>query len=300
MQVIAQVLKDRPEKNISVLNLSVSKAKTFKECKAKFRFTYIEKLPRKERDYHVFGKFLHEVLEKFHKMRLSGDSRPDNKVISEAFKSAITNFGDKLTPEQIEESKNIIKQYLIKLDFDRKLNQESQVLDVEKEFYININDKVLLNGFIDRIQLDADGLLHVSDYKTTLLLDKKDLSIPFNNTDKYKRYKKDIFQLKTYAYVLMLENPDIDKIRCSYMMLRHNFFLIEKVFTRAEIMEIGETFLDYADKIDEEKLYRASTSPLCGYCDHLDACAPGQEFVKNQDERKNGVSGKTFGESSWT
>lgn len=299
MQVIAKVLKEKPEKNISLLNLSVSKAKTFKECKAKFLFTYIHKLPRKERDYHVFGKFLHEILEKFHKMKLSGDLRPDNKIISDAFKSAFQIWKNKLNEDQLKECKNIIKQYLIKLDYDKKLDQESQILDVEKEFYININDKIILNGFIDRVELDRDGLIHVGDYKTTLLLDKKDLSIPFADTDKYKRYKKDIFQLKTYAFVMMLEYPDIDKIRCSYMMLRHNFHLIEKVFTRKEVMEIGEQFIEYADKIQEEKLYRPQVSPLCEYCDHLDVCNAGKDFVEEQKERKNGIIAKTFGETDW-
>lgn len=299
MEVIAKVLKEKPEKNISLLNLSVSKAKTFKECKAKFRYTYIEKLPRKERDYHVFGKFLHEILEKFHKMKLAGDTRPDNKIISEAFKSAYSIWKTKLNEEQLEESKNITKQYLVKLDYDKKLNQESKILSVEKEFYININDKIILNGFIDRVELGQDGLIHVGDYKTTLLLDKKDPTIYFTDTEKYKRYKKDIFQLKTYAFVMMLENPDIEKIRCSFMMLRHNFHLIEKVFHRKEIMEIGDQFLEYAEKIGEEKLYRPTTTPLCGWCDHIEVCTAGQDFLVEQEERKNGVSAKNFGESNW-
>ena len=117
MQVIAKVLKEKPEKNISLLNISVSKAKTFKECKAKFLFTYIHKLPRKERDYHVFGKFLHEVLEKFHKMKLSGDLRPDNKIISDAMKSAFQIWKNKLNEDQLKECKEIIKQYLLILLF---------------------------------------------------------------------------------------------------------------------------------------------------------------------------------------
>lgn len=299
MEVIAKVLKERPEKNLSLLNLSVSKAKTFKECKAKFRFTYIEKLPRKERDYHVFGKFLHEILEKFHKMKLAGDTRLDNKIISEAFKNAYGNFKDKLNEEQLKESKDIISKYLVKLDLDRKLGQESQILDVEKEFYININDKIILNGFIDRVETGSDNIIHVGDYKTTLLLDKKQPDLIFTDTEKYKRYKKDIFQLKTYALVLMLEDPTISVVKTSYMMLRHNFHLIEKTFTRADVMEVAEQFLDYADKIHEEKLYRPTTSPLCPWCDHIDVCDAGKDFVQAQDERKNGISAKTFGETSW-
>lgn len=293
-----EVLEERP-KHISLLSLSVSKAKTFKECQAKFKFSYIEKLPRKERDYHIFGKFLHEVLEKFHKELLNGNTDLNNIVMSKCFKSAYESFKNTITADQIKESKGIISKYLIKLEYDKKLGKESQVLDVEKEFYININDRILLNGFIDRTQLDHDGLLHVADYKTTLLLDKKALDGIFTDSDKYKRYKKDIFQLKTYCYVMMLSDPTLEKIRASYIMLRHNFHQIEKVFNREEIMLMGDEFIKYADKIEEEKLYRPSITPLCGWCEFAerDICKAGFDYVESQKEKNN--IGSSYGESSW-
>src|SRR5690606_31482366 len=46
--------------------LSVSKVKTFDSCAAKFKYSYIEKLPKKEWDFHVFGTFCHDTLENFH------------------------------------------------------------------------------------------------------------------------------------------------------------------------------------------------------------------------------------------
>lgn len=293
-----EVLNERP-KNISLLSLSVSKAKTFKECQAKFKFTYIERLPRKERDYHIFGKFLHEALEKFHKELLNGNKEPYNKIMSACFKSAYLSFKEKLTKEQIDEAKDIITKYLIKLEYDKKLNQEAQILDVEKEFYININDRILLNGFIDRVQLDPDGILHVGDYKTTLLIDKKKPDLIFTSSEKYKRYKKDLFQLRTYAYVMCLENSDLKEVRCSYIMLRHDFHLIEKVFKRNEIMEMGDEFIKYADKIEEEKLYRPTLTPLCEYCEYaeLDICKAGFNYVEEQKEKKD--IGKTYGSVDW-
>ena len=59
------LLDSRPEKNKEILNLSVSKLKTFEDCKTKFKFSYIDKLPKKEWEFHSFGKFLHAVLEYF-------------------------------------------------------------------------------------------------------------------------------------------------------------------------------------------------------------------------------------------
>lgn len=294
----ATVLEERPQ-NISLLTLSVSKAKTFKECQAKFKFTYIEKLPRKERDYHIFGKFLHEILEKFHKELLNGNTELNNIIMSKCFKSAYETFKEKLNADQIKEAKGIISKYLIKLEYDKRLGKESQILAVEKEFYININDRILLNGYIDRIQLDADGLLHVGDYKTTLLLDKRALDGIFTESEKYKRYKRDIFQLKTYCYVQMLEDQNLNQIRASYVMLRHDFHQIEKVFDREQIMKMGDEFVEYANKIEEEKLYREKISPLCSYCEYAekDICKPGYDYAEAQKEKAN--IGKSYGESNW-
>ncbi len=294
----AEVLEKRPQ-NISLLTLSVSKAKTFKECQAKFKFAYIEKLPRKERDYHIFGKFLHEILEKFHKELLNGNTDLINIVMSKCFKSAYETFKEKLNADQIKEAKDIITKYLIKLDLDKKNGNESQILAVEKEFYININDRILLNGFIDRVEIGNDNILHVGDYKTSLLLDKRNLEGIFTDSEKYKRYKKDIFQLKTYAFVMMLEDTSLNKIKVSYIMLRHNFHLIEKVFDREEIMKVGNELVEYANKIEEEKLYRPKISPLCSYCEYAekDICKPGFDYVEFQKEKNN--IGKKFGETSW-
>ena len=293
----AEVLEKRPD-NISLLTLSVSKAKTFKECQAKFKFAYIEKLPRKERDYHIFGKFLHEILEKFHKELLNGNIDQNNIIMSKCFKSAYETFKEKLNADQIKEAKEIISKYLIKLEYDKKLGKESKILAVEKEFYININDRILLNGFIDRVEI-IDDILHVGDYKTTLLLDKQNLSGIFTDSEKYKRYKKDIFQLKTYCYVMALEDPTLQHFHASYIMLRHDFHRIEKTFTREQILLMGDEFVEYANKIEEEKLYRPNVNVLCSWCEYAekDICKEGFDFAERQKEKEN--IGKSYGQVNW-
>ena len=69
------------------LRLSVSKTKTFLDCKAKYKFCYIEKLPRKDWDFHTFGKFCHKVLEDFHNAYVKNNStEPFNIEMGKAFK----------------------------------------------------------------------------------------------------------------------------------------------------------------------------------------------------------------------
>jgi len=273
----AKILEAKPSDS-NLLGLSVSKVKTFKDCKAKYRFTYIEKLPRKEWDFHVFGKFLHDVLEKYHIAKLAGDTRSNNIVMDDALQSGISAYKEKLSSSQEAECREIINQYLQKIDGEERSNETPQVLAVEKDFNIDIDGRILLNGFIDKVQNDHDGVLHVADYKTT----------------KNKKYiKNDFMQLKTYAYVMCLEDPSIEKVRTSYIMLRHNCESIIKEYPRKEIMKMEQVFLDYADQIGVEKLWRPNTTPLCEYCDHLGVCDAGRNFVND----KKGFN--KFGATDW-
>lgn len=270
----ARVLLAKPE-DYQSLSLSVSKTKTFKDCKAKYRFCYIEKLPRKEWDFHVFGKFLHEILERYYRKLLEGATEAPNILLSIAWKESYLGWKTKLTPVQIQEAKDICNLFL--KDLAQSKNPPT-VLHVEKPFNIDIDGKILLNGFIDRVQKDADGILHVSDYKTT----------------KNKRYlKNDYFQLQTYAFVMCLEDPSLTKVRTSYILLRHGFESIVKEFEREEIMQSEQVFLDYATQINSEKLFRPNPTRLCNYCDYIDNCDAGQKMMG-----KDYVS-KKFGDDTW-
>jgi CRISPR/Cas system-associated exonuclease Cas4 (RecB family) len=258
--------------NQKTFALSVSKVKTYQICKAKYKFTYLDKLPRQEWDFQIFGKFLHEVLENFHITIIDGTNDKDHVIMKQAFHDALLNWSHKLTSEQKAECYEIAAAYLK----TRRHKALPVVLDVEREFSLSLRDDLLLNGFIDVVQKDPDGMLHVADYKTS----------------KSKSYlKKDLLQLKTYAYVVMCDDSSIDRIRCSYVMLKHNFDKIEKEFDRDEIMQIKEEFIDYADKIRSEKLYRPSPTPLCKTCDYLGICEPGKDRM--------GLGKISFGEVEW-
>lgn len=270
-----KVLTIKPDKYDN-LWLSVSKVKTFKDCAAKFRYTYIDKLPRKTWSFHITGKFAHSSLEYFHNFIKNNDTRPYNEIMTESFKLAAEDHKE-ATIAQKKEIWAMMNDYLAKLSKDKVNNLLPDVIGIEESFYIDIGGKVLLNGFIDRVQVDSDGMLHVTDYKTT----------------KNKKYlKNDFLQLKTYAFVKCLQDPDLETIRTSYILLRHGFEQIVKEYTREEVMKMEQKFLDFADKITEEKLYRPTPNNLCRFCDHLERCSEGRSFISGGNTVK-------FGELDW-
>ncbi len=257
------------------LRLSVSKVKTFTGCKKQFHYNYIQKLPKKDHDYHIFGKFCHKVLEDFHLAYIAGSALPFHQTMTIAYKAALEEFKPGMTEEMKKQCKEILLAYLKIVTDQQRSNTLSDVIACEKDFSFELRPGVKLIGFIDRLQRDPDGVLHVLDYKTS----------------KSKKYlEKDFFQLLTYAYALLVEDPTIDKIRGSYMMLKHNFDLITTEFSKEEILAIKEEYLSYANKMLEEKEYKANPTVLCGYCDFLDVCPEGKKqtnrFVKH-------------GETSW-
>ena len=260
MQVQATLLPARDQSNVD-MTLSVSKAKTFDDCKAKFKFCYIDKLPRIDRDFHIFGKYLHQILENFHLCLINSPERRDDwvSVIKEASDSAYTEYSEQITGLQQKEAKDIIREYQKILEEDGLPN----VIAVEKEFYINLNNKVLLNGFIDRVQLDPDGMLHVIDYKTT----------------KDPKYLKDFFQLMTYCYALCIQDESLSRVRGSFVLLRHGFDYLTQEFTRDEVISVAEKFLKYAYSIEDEKLWRPNPQFLCKYCDFVETCKAGKDFL---------------------
>lgn len=280
----AKLVAQRPEEKI--FTLSYSKAKTYEGCPAKFKFGYIEKLPKKDWEFTKFGKFLHEVLEEAHKM-LQLDTRPFNQIMTQVFKSSLKNWD--LTPEQKKEAYTICVNYLK----DWSSRPIPQILGIEKEFNIIFDDQFLLGGFIDRVDfLPEEDLLEIVDYKTS-----KDA----------KYLKKDYLQLQTYAFALWLENPEIKRFKCSYIMLRLNSERVSQEFSLEEILKVEHKYLEYFENIMTETVYAPKPSPLCRFCDWVETpgCSTGKEFIKVQEQRRGSWGGVSnighlsIGETSW-
>jgi ATP-dependent helicase/DNAse subunit B len=258
--------------------LSVSKSKCFDQCKKQYKYTYILRLPRKEASYHILGHICHKTLETFHNFYIKGCLLPFNIALNDAFKSTLQEYKEKLTPEIKKECLNLVGQYLNLISTDPENHPVKNVIACEKKFEIKLADNIILNGAIDLIREDnynGSKLLHIGDYKTT----------------KNKKYlKNDWQQLLTYCFVMLEENPKLEKIRASYILLRHDYEYITRDFSREEILAVKQQYLDYANKMMNEKEFAASPTILCGWCDHLSLCAEGQKKV-------NPI--KTNGQISW-
>lgn len=202
-----------------------------------------------------------------------------------AYQKALETWGSKLTPENLAEAQNILTRFLEKLDEEEEAGKSPQIVALEKEIKFNILDTILLTGYIDCFRIDHDSMPHVIDYKTNKP-DKKT-----GRADKY--LKKDFLQLQTYAYFICLENPEIERVRTSYLLLRQNCDLITEEFSRKELMKVEDKLLEHYQEMIQEKLYRPNPTILCQYCDYLEKCKAGQDFVRMLDKTPK------FGSVDW-
>src|ERR1700743_3820763 len=144
--------------DLSEFRLSVSKTKCFNQCKKQYEFSYILKLPQKERDYHAFGKFCHKVLEDFHLALMKDAEQPLHTLMAKCFKDAKSEF-HQMTPEMVKECYSIIDQYLQIFSDKKAKNEMPNVLACEELFKLDIGNNVFLNGAIDLVSLETDGII---------------------------------------------------------------------------------------------------------------------------------------------
>jgi len=274
MALKSRIFNKKPE-DYSGFKASVSKVKVYDKCTAAYRYNYIERLPKKQWAHSIFGNISHKILEKFDLARLAGNTDKDHTLLSKCYNDTLSSKefkNSKLSSEENKELYNIFNNYLQKLHNERKNGTSPKILSAEEKLCIDIDGKVLVTGVIDKTQIDSDGTYHVKDYKSS------------KSKHAAKYLAEDWFQLETYCFYKFLQNPELKKIRGSYELIRFNFECVFKEFTREKTLRLEKKFLNYAEKISKEKLFRPTPSKLCEYCDYLSHCKVGKDFMMEDKE----------------
>jgi len=248
--------KEKDQDNI-ILTLSASRVKTYQQCPRKYYYNYIEKLPRKDWLHFDLGTLVHGVLEHFHAdFRLDADKSSFNlkKIMKESFKKYREHMEQNkpLNHGILVEGRDLLAEYLKRMESD---GIGSEIIALEDDFNINLTEEYGVRGYVDRIDRDKDGVLHIKDYKT-------------NKNPKYM----EPFQLKTYGIYLLDKFPDTEKFRGSYVMMRFGGMLISYDFNKEDVIKIQKKLVEYAQRISEEERWIAKPSRLCDWCDFKNPC----------------------------
>ncbi|MDP9021047.1 MAG: PD-(D/E)XK nuclease family protein, partial [Actinomycetota bacterium] len=148
--------------------LSPSKVSSFKDCALAFRFSVIDRLPEPPSPAAVKGDLVHRALEQLHCLD------PAERTLTAALDALQAARAESLVdPEYVvlglegeeeaafhDDAERLVRRYF-ELEDPASVRSIGVELQLEAEL-----GGVRLRGIIDRLDLDADGELVVTDYKT--------------------------------------------------------------------------------------------------------------------------------------
>ncbi len=263
---------------------SPSSINTFKQCKRKYYYQYIEKLPTFPSVHTVRGNIAHSCLEHFYDVDVSPYTKESYKQKSrEALQKLLLHHwkakaGElqtlQLTPDQLrfyfEETMFMLinwgNQFFERLE---EVMQKKQISLHEAFTYLTpvremqyVSDNYSVRGFIDAIQ-HIEEEVHIIDYKTNSSLEVKD-SIRL--------------QLAIYS-LLYFEKHGKMPSKAGIFFLRHKLKLVtvDEELLRLARREI-ELIHAHTSVTEKKEDYPTTVTPLCkwngGQCDFYETCKP--------------------------
>ncbi len=151
------------------ISLSPSSMGTFTSCPLAFRFAYIERLPEPPSAPASKGTLVHLALQ--HLMWRPPAERTLDNALADLRRATDDLASDPEFAELEMDADDWAKfhadaEVLVRRYFDIEDPCAVNVLGVELRLSAETRDGVVVRGIIDRLELDADGELVVTDYKT--------------------------------------------------------------------------------------------------------------------------------------
>ena len=246
-------------------SLSPSRAGDFMACPLLFRYRTVDRLPEPSSPDAVRGTVVHKVLEDLFDLP-SADRTPARAAdlllpaweqILEAEPAIAEMFGSE-GPEVgawLASCQESLARYFA-------LEDPTRLEPAERELYVEtlLDSKLLLRGFIDRLDVAPTGEIRVVDYKTGRA-----------PAEAYEA--KALFQMKFYALVLWRTRGVVPR------QLRLMYLTDGDTLTYApeaeELLRFERTVLAIWAAIQRAVLtgdFRPSPSRLCEWCGHKERC----------------------------
>ena len=232
--------------------LSYTKLRTFSDCKLKYRYGYIERLPRPPITSLTFQKRIHAALRQYHHF-----APRDGNIHADALLEALSHVYDVRSNPDVRGSKEYLESEAILRRYAERENRlkriPAQLEQVVKLSFGPYN----LSGVIDRIDLRDDNRYSVIDYK----LDK---IVPEGDTGPGAR------QLGFYQ-LLAEEGLGLPVADVRLYYLRQG---VEKVFpaTRATLRDTVEWVDTSCAGIQAEKKWEPTPGVGCATCPFHKQC----------------------------
>ncbi|QCQ93822.1 RecB family exonuclease [Rhodococcus sp. SGAir0479] len=243
--------------------LSPSRAGDFKQCPLLYRFRAVDRLPETPSRAQARGSVVHAALEALFALP-AAERIPERarELVEPAWERVLAEspeLADVITADEhgrfLTEARRLVAGYY-RLEDPTRFDPEACELRVETE----LDDGVLLRGFVDRIDVSPTGLVRVVDYKT-------------GRAPREVGESKALFQLKFYALVL-LRVRGVVPAQLQLLYLGDGQALTYEP-DEAELRRFERTLSALWEAIlaaGRTGDFRPKPSRLCDWCDHRDRC----------------------------
>jgi putative RecB family exonuclease len=149
-------------------SLSPTKVSAFTDCALAFRFSAIDRVPEPPSEVMTRGTLVHAALERLFALPAEARTLPAAlTALDEAFEElrhhrdyTELHLDDEAAAEFLDESEQLVRRYF-------ELEDPTTITPIGIELRLETPlDSLLLRGIIDRLELDEQGRLVVTDYKT--------------------------------------------------------------------------------------------------------------------------------------
>jgi putative RecB family exonuclease len=253
-----------PEPRPALPSLSPSRAADFKTCPLLYRFRTIDRIPEPPTSDQARGTLVHAVLERLFDLPAVDRTlaaaagmvapewerlRAESPLLAELFEAGVT------PAEFLESTTELLGGYFAVED-PRRLEPAERECLVEAV----VDDQLLIRGYIDRLDVSADGAIRVVDYKT-------------GGAPREAFEARALFQLKFYALVLWRTRGVVPRtLRLLYLK---DAEACDYAPDTDELDRFQRTLVALwraIDRATRERDFRPKPSRLCGWCAHQSRC----------------------------
>jgi putative RecB family exonuclease len=248
--------------------LSPSRAGDFMACPLLYRFRTIDRLPEPSSPDAVRGSLVHKVLEDLYDL-------PATARTPEQARSMLVPTWESLLAEEPDiaemfapagEEGTDVDSWLITcrevLDRYFTLEDPRQLEPAERELYVEtlLDSRLLLRGFVDRLDIAPDGRIRVVDYKS--------------GRSPGERFEaKALFQMKFYALVIWRTRGVIPSML--QLVYLGNSEIMRYVPDEQDLLATErkvEAIWHAIRRAEETGDWRPNPSKLCDWCAHQALC----------------------------
>jgi putative RecB family exonuclease len=244
--------------------LSASSISTWKQCRLKYKFSRLDKIPEGTSEALLMGSFVHEILEHLYKRPIEERNLINAKSIS-SFVWTKSNWEEQV--RNILPKDDQVRQFrwnswwCVENLWVLENPQTITPSGVENEVNGIIGANVPVKGFVDRYSLTDGGAMKISDYKTG-----KSPRNPAWLKDKW-------YQLSIYGILLQQQiDKPIEELELLYLKEAVKFTQrpkqkdIDEII--ADIEKVYEEILSACQTVD----FPTTVTKLCPWCSFKTIC----------------------------